>query len=136
MAGLDADTSSYNSPLPVSPLKTVQEIGAVQQQKQQIESGALTIDKQKLELANQGLQYMTRAMGSLGPDASKADYLAVAQNAVKMGLVKPEMLTTFQERLNAAPTVTDPKTGKQTSPEFYNQVMTAAAQHGESINII
>lgn len=124
MAGLEADTSSYNQPLPVSPLKTVQEIGALKQQQQQIESGGLQIDRQKLELANQGLSYMTRAMGSLGPDASKEDYLAVGQNAVKMGLVKPEMLSTYQQRLIAA----------KSPQDFYNEFMTAAASHEQAIN--
>lgn len=53
MAGLEADTSSYNSqPLPVSPLDMAGKLGSLQQQSQQIQSGAIQIDKQKLDLMN------------------------------------------------------------------------------------
>jgi hypothetical protein len=48
MAGLEADTSSYNQPLPVSPLDMAGKLGSLQQQSQQIQSGAIGIDKQNL----------------------------------------------------------------------------------------
>lgn len=111
MAGLDADVSSYNQPLPVSPLKVAGEVGALQQQKQQI-------DQAKLDQANQALGYMTRAMGSLGAQASKEDYAKVAQNAVDMGLVPQNMLNTYMERLQKAPN----------AGAFYNEFITAAGE--------
>jgi len=50
----EVDTSSYARPgAPVNALDQMQKYGNLQQQKQQIESGALTIDKQKLDLVNQ-----------------------------------------------------------------------------------
>ena len=117
MAGLDADTSSYNQPLPVGPLEQAGKIGALQQQ-------SLQINQAKMDQANQALGYMTRAMGSLGPNASKEEYAAVAQNAVKQGLVPQEQLNSYMERLQAA----------KSAPDFYNEFMTAAVGHQEAIN--
>ena len=117
MAGLDADTSSYNQPLPVGPMEQAAKIGALQQQSQQI-------NQAKLDQANQALGYMTRAMGSLGPNATKDDYAAVAQNAVKQGLVPQDQLNTYMERLQSA----------KSAPAFYDEFMTAAQGHQEQIN--
>jgi len=69
-----------------------QKFGNLQQQ-------SLQINQAKLDQANQALGYMTRAMGSLGPNATKDDYAAVAQNAVKQGLVPQDQLNTYMERL-------------------------------------
>lgn len=116
MAGLEADVSSYNQPLPVSPLDMAGKLGSLQQQK-------LAIDQAKLDQANQGLNYMTRAMGSLGPNASIDDYVSVASNAVKQGLVPANQLTSFVERAKAA----------KSPQDFYNEFMTAAMTHQEQI---
>lgn len=114
----EIDTSSYpKAAMPVSPLDVAAKIGGLQQQK-------LGIDQAKLDQANQGLTYMTRAMGSLGPDASKEDYLKVGQNAVDMGLVPENMLHIYEQRVAAAPD------GKA----FYNEFMTAAASHQQQID--
>lgn len=115
----EIDTSSYpKATLPVQ--KSMLEQAG---QMQQLESNRLTIDRQKLENTDKALGFMTRAMGSLGPEATKDQYAAVAQNAVKMGLVPPNMLNNYIERLNAAP---DGKT-------FYKEFMTAAATHEQQI---
>src|SRR6266403_5527471 len=116
MAGLEADTSSYKQPLPVSPLDVAGKIGGLQSQ-------ALGINQQKLDQANQGLTYMTRAMGALGPNASKEDYIKAADTAVQMGLVPAQQLNVFKQRAMAAPT----------SQSFYNEFMTTAAQHQQQI---
>ena len=116
MAGLEADTGSYNQPMPVGPLEQAGKIGALQSQ-------SLQINQQKLDQANQALGYMTRAMGSLGPNASKEQYAAVAQNAVQMGLVPQQQLDAYMQRLQAA----------KDGPSFYNEFMTAAAGHQEAI---
>jgi hypothetical protein len=117
MAGLEADTSSYRQPLPTSPLDTVQKFQAVEQGKQQIDAG-------KMQNANTALQHMTRAMTSLGPDATKQDYAAVAENAVRQGLVPKEQLNVYMERLQKAP---DAKS-------FFNEFATAAATLQQQLN--
>ena len=117
----EVDTSSYPRPAALPAQKSA--LDQVQQF-QGIESGGLAINQAKLNQANQALGYMTRAMASLGPDASKEDYLAVGQNAVKMGLVPPNMLSAYVDRLKAAASPRD----------FYNEFVTAAATHQETIN--
>jgi hypothetical protein len=124
MAGLEADTSSYNQPMPVSPLAVAKDIAGMQQQKQQIESGGLAINQQKLDQANQGLTYMTRAMGALGPNAPKEAYIKAAEDAVKLGLVPPQAVQVFADKANAAPN----------SKAFYDEFMTTAADHQQQIN--
>lgn len=116
MAGLEPDVSSYNQPLPVSPLDVAGKVGSLQQQK-------LSIDQAKLDQANQGLTYMTRAMGALGPDATKEQYIKAAEQAVKMGLVPPQQLKVFAEKAAAAPD----------SKSFFNEFMTSAATAQEQI---
>lgn len=115
----EVDVSSYPKPsLPVSPLDVAGKVGSLEQQK-------LAIDQAKLDQANQALGYMTRAMGSLGPNATIDQYIGAAANAVKMGLVPENMLATFVERAKAAPS---PK-------EFYKQFMTAAADQQQQLAI-
>ncbi len=115
----EVDTSSYpKAAMPVSPLDIAGKIGGLQQQK-------LAIDQAKLDQANQALTYMTRAMGSLGPNASKEDYLKVGQNAVDQGLVPQNTLNTYAQRLQAAPD----------SQSFYKEFMTAAADHQQQIQM-
>ncbi len=58
MAGLDADTSSYNQPLPVSPLETVKNIAGVEQQK-------VNLDKSKLDLMSQQFGVMNSELANL-----------------------------------------------------------------------
>lgn len=112
------DFSSYPRPAaPTSLLDTVGKLGSIQQQ-------ALGVNQQKLDQANQALGYMTRAMGSIGPNGTKKDYLEVGQNAVKMGLVPQEMLNTYIERLTAA----------KTPGDFWNEMMNSAAQHQQILD--
>ncbi len=114
----EVDTSSYPKPsLPVSPLDVASKLGGLEQQR-------LSISQAKLDQANQGLTYMTRAMGALGPNASKDQYISAAQTAVKMGLVPQEALNTFVQRAQAAPN----------SQSFYNEFMTTAASHQQQID--
>lgn len=114
----EINTDSYPRPqLPVNTLDVAGKLGGLQQQ-------SLAINQQKLDQANQALGYMTRAMASIGPDGTKDQYLAVGQNAVKMGLVPPQMLNTYAERLNAAPT----------PQAFYNEFVNAAATHQETLD--
>lgn len=67
------DTSSYpKAALPVQrgPLDIAKDLGGLQQQKQQIESGAITIDKQKLELINHQFGLMNAELSTLVNDPS------------------------------------------------------------------
>lgn len=118
---MDVDTSSYPKPPALPAQKTMLEVagqlGTLQQQK-------LQIDQAKLDQANQALGYMTRAMGSLGPNASKQDYAKVGQNAVDMGLVPQDKLDIYMQRLQAAPD----------AQSFYNEFTTAAAGHQQQID--
>jgi hypothetical protein len=117
----DVNTDSYPKPAALPVEKTI--LDQVQQF-QQIDSTQLAQQQAKLNQANQAMGYMTRAMSSLGPDASKEQYFDVGQNAVKMGLVPAAMLNSYVERLNAAKSPRD----------FYNEFVTAAATHQETIN--
>ena len=117
MAGLEADTSSYRQLPAVSPLEEFGKLQGLQQQKQQI-------DANKMQNANTALQHMTRAMTSLGPDATKEEYAAVAENAVRQGLVPKEQLNVYMERLQKAPT----------PQAFFNEFATAAATLQEQLN--
>lgn len=115
----EIDTSSYpKATMPVGPLDMAQKLGNIQQQK-------LGIDQAKLDQANQALTYMVRAMGSMGPDASKEDYAKAAQNAVDQGLVPQQQENLFLQHLQAAPD----------APSFYKQFMSAAQQGQEQIAI-
>ena len=79
MAGLDADTSSYNQPLPVGPMEQASKIGALQQQSQQIQSGALTIDKQKLDLMNQQFSLINQELSGMVDDPNITKEQAAAR---------------------------------------------------------
>ncbi len=114
----EVDTSSYPRPTaPPSLLDVAQKVGGLQTQQ-------LGIQQQKLDQANQALGYMTRAMGSLGPNATKEQYIGAAQTAARMGLVPPETVQIFAQRAQASPS----------SQAFYNEFMTAAADHQQQIN--
>jgi len=117
MAGLEADTSIYKNLPAASPVDEFVKLQQMQQQKQQIEAS-------KMQNANTALQHMTRAMTSLGPDATKQEYAAVAENAVRQGLVPKEQLGVYMERLQKAP---DAKS-------FFNEFATAAATLQEQLN--
>lgn len=115
----EVDTSSYPKPTAQpSLLDQVQKFGAIQQQKQ-------GIDQNKLDQANQALGYMVRAMGSLGPNASKQDYAKAAQNAVDQGLVPQQQENVFLQHLQAAPD----------SPTFYKQFMSSAMEGQKQIEM-
>lgn len=90
----EIDTSSYPKPVaPPNALDQMQKYGALQQQQQQIQSGALTIDKQKLDLVNQRFGEMAKGFTALiaKPDLNEDDVRTYVQNQVKLGYVPPEM---------------------------------------------
>jgi hypothetical protein len=90
----EVDTSSYPKPTDPKPLlDQVQQLGSIQQQKQSIESGALTIDKQKLDLINQRFGEMAKGFTQLinKPDLKEDDVRNYVTNQVKLGYVPAEM---------------------------------------------
>jgi len=115
LGGFSVD--SYKMPVEKSPVEIAKQYGDIQQQSQQI-------DQAKLNQANQGLTYMTRAMGALGPNAPKEAYIKAAEDAVKLGLVPPQAVQVFAQKAQAAPT----------SKAFYDEFMTTAADHQQQIN--
>ena len=123
--GLSVDTSSYpKPPAPVNALDTAAKFQGLQQGAQQLQSGQLTISKQKLDLANQSYEYMTRALNALGPKPTKEQIVGMGQNMVDQGLVPSRMVY----HMNAT-IPTDPKQ----MPAFVDQLRTQAATHQEQI---
>jgi hypothetical protein len=120
----EVDISSYPKPsAPVPLIDQVQKLGALQQQQQQIESGGLTIEKQKLDLVNQRFGEMAKGFTSLiaKPDLNEDDVRKYVQNQVKLGYVPPEM---------AAQTIsTLPPTQGLPGPQAAQVLKTALQQH-------
>ncbi len=114
----EVDTSSYPRALPAqAPLQTLRDV-------QGLESGALTIDTQKLNNANQALGYMTRAIVALGPNASREQYIQAGQQAVKLGLAPASSLGVWEQKIKSA----------RTTADFYNEFLSVAANHQELMN--
>lgn len=87
----EIDTSSYPKALPVQQpgmLDTAAKLGAMQSQ-------ALTIDKQKLDLVNQRYTTMLRGLASLPDDATAKEFIDLGQQYVKQGLITPEMFAKY-----------------------------------------
>lgn len=75
---VEVDISSYPKPgLPVNMLDVAGKLGGLKQQQQQIQSGAIAIDKQKLDLMNNHFQIMQNELGTLAndPKATKEEVL-------------------------------------------------------------
>lgn len=108
------DTSSYPKPgTPINPLDVAGKLGSMQSQ-------ALQINQQKLSQANEALGYLTRAMSAIGPNGTIDQYKRAGQDAVNAGLVPPNMLGIWNKKADDA----------KSPQEFYNEAMTAAADHG------
>ena len=106
MAGLEAETSSYNQPLPVSPLETVKNIAGLQQQQQQIQSGAIAIDKQKLDLMTQQFGLMNNELANLiDSGATKPQAAERMVRIAKTLNLPPAAVNHMMEELNQAPDV-------------------------------
>jgi hypothetical protein len=107
MAGLEADTSSYNQPLPVSPLDMAGKLGSLQQQSQQIQSGAIGIDKQKLDLMNTQFGLMNQELSAMSDDPSitKPQAAERLNRFAKTLNLPPAAVNHMMEELNQAPNV-------------------------------
>ncbi len=130
----DVDTSSYPRPasLPVqrSALDQAQQFGNIQQQQQQIQSGALAIDKQKLDLVNQRFGEMAKGFTALikKPDLTQGDIQDYVTNQVKLGYVPPEMAA---QTLNTLP----PTQGMQPAQvaDVLRNALSTHLQHAQTV---
>lgn len=115
----EIDTSSYPKPAAQpSLLDVAQKFGNLQQQK-------LQIDQAKLDQANQGLTYLSRAMVSLGPNATKDQYKAAGDNVTRQLGLDPEKTAVWNEQVDAAPD----------GPTFFKRAMSQIGSHQEILNM-
>lgn len=107
MAGLEADTGSYNQPLPVGPLDMAGKLGSLQQQNQQIQSGAIAIDKQKLDLMNTQFGLMNAELSGMidNPNITKEQAAERLNKFADTFKLPPEARSHMISELNAAPSV-------------------------------
>lgn len=118
MPDVGFDTSSYpKASLPVqqTPLQIAGQLGAIQQQK-------LSIDQAKLDQANQGLAYLARAMSSLGPNATEAQYRQAGDQITRQLGLDPSKTAIWNEQVDAAKR----PDGTFDSQGFFNHVINSA----------
>lgn len=121
--GLSVDTSTYpKAPAPVNALDTAAKFQGLQQGAQQLQSGQLIIDKQKLDNANQALGYTARAINSLGASPTASDVKKILQNTVDMGLAPQAMVDQAEAQIP-----TDPKL----MPAWVDKWRAATADHSQ-----
>lgn len=114
----EIDTSSYKLPAAPNALDTIGKY-------QGLESNKLAIDKQKLDLVNQGLQYMTREINSVDPTtATPEDFFRIGQRAVNMKFMTPEIYSEFIKEI---------PTDKAAIPKFVQEYNNKAKSMGEII---
>jgi len=129
MAELTADTSSYpKAQLPVSPLDMAGKLGSLQQQNQQIQSGALTIDKQKLDLVSQHMAIANHELSILAndPDLSQKKVTDTLNRIAKTTNMPPEVYQKMHQEYEAAGN--DPAKLKQTVDLNLRRGMSVAEQ--------
>jgi hypothetical protein len=96
MPSLDVDTSSYLKPQPVAPTNPLDTMGKVidiQRGQQALQSGGLSIDKQKLDLINQRYEDMSRGLAGIAtdPNFNEDKLRRFFTNQVKAQRMTPEM---------------------------------------------
>ncbi len=125
MADATVDTSTYPHPAaPVNALDTAARFQGLQQGAQSLQSGQLTISKQKLDLAQQALENLTKGLNAAGPNPTREKLIGIGQNLVDQKLVPPEMVQTMDSQIP-----TDPSQ----MPAFVDRLRTMTASHSEMI---
>lgn len=102
------DTSSYlKSSLPVNPLDVAGKLGSLQQQNQQIQSGAIQIDKQKLDLINTQFGLMNAELSGMidNPNITKEQAAARLNKFANTYKLPQEARQHMMGELQAAPSV-------------------------------
>jgi len=107
MAGLEADTSSYNQPLPVSPLAGARDIAQTRSAVQGNISNDISIDKQKLELMNTQFGLMNQELSTMidDPNITKSQAAEKLNRFATTLKMPPEAVKHMMEELQAAPSV-------------------------------
>jgi hypothetical protein len=95
----EVDTSSYKLPAQPSALDNVSKIVGLQQQVNAEQQQRINIDKSKLDLVNQGIEYMMREVNSLPPNATPQDVMKVGQAGVNQKFLTPEAYGEFVKEI-------------------------------------
>lgn len=103
----EVDVSSYpKATMPVSPLDVAGKLGGLQQQNQQIQSGAIQIDKQKLDLVTQQFGIMNNELAGLANGNYTKEQAAGRLNTIAKTLnLPPPVVQHMTDELNASPDV-------------------------------
>lgn len=116
---VDLNTDSYpKAAAPVNPLDIAGKLSTLQSQK-------LQIDQQKLDQANQALQYMTRAITAIGPDGNPDQYKKAARDAARTFNIPNNMVQTWDQKVDNY---------KGDMKRFYDEALTQSATHQEMFN--
>lgn len=109
----EVDTSSYPKaaalPVQKSPLEQMQQYGSIQQQQQQIQSNAISIDKQKLDLMNTQFGLINSELSNLAatPNITKDQAKQRLTTFATTYKLPPEAVNHMMSELDQAPTVKD-----------------------------
>lgn len=127
--GLSVDTSSYpKAALPVSPLDIASKLGGLQQQSNTIQQQGLAIDQAKMDQANQALQYLTRALGAIGPNGTADQYKNAAKDAARTFKIPEDTLHVWDNKVDNSFKTTG--SGKA----FWDEAINTGQQHSEILN--
>jgi hypothetical protein len=124
MAGLEGNIESFRTPEP----KTAQEYASgynqIDLQNQALQSG-------KMDNAAKALNFMSQALGSIGPNGTPQEYQRVGLEAVKQGLVPENTLHVWDNKIGH---YIGPD-GKFDSQGFYKEAQSSSATLRERLQI-
>lgn len=133
MAGLEADVSSYPKPQTSSFLDVAGKLGNLQ-------SNALQVQRQKLDLVNTHYNNLINDLSQLGPNPTPEAFDDVAKRSVKFGRITPEMYATV---MSGVPKDPDTVIGQNSdgSPitkmgQYFGQVVRQVLAGHEKVNSI
>lgn len=120
----EVDTSSYPKPqAPVNPLDVASKLGTLQQQ-------SLSINQQKLDQAEQGVQYLTRAITAIGPNGNIQQFKNAARDAAKLFNIPENTVQVFDQKLDGYKDAN----GAFNSSKAFDEMMAHSANHQERFN--
>ncbi len=121
--GITADTSSYKLPT-TSPFDIAKNIGGLEQQR-------LGITQQKLDQAEQAVNYLSRGMSAIGPNGTPEQYERAAADTAKLFNLPPQSVDVFRQKMLS---YKNPQTGQFDSSRFYDELQGQRATHIENFN--
>ncbi len=122
-SGITADTSSYKLPT-TSPFDIAKNIGGLEQQR-------LGITQQKLDQAEQAVNYLSRGMSAIGPNGTPEQYERAAADTAKLFNLPPQSVDVFRQKMMS---YKNPQTGQFDSSRFYDELQGQRATHIENFN--